>query len=646
MNINEYLLKNHDYMKALYTKIFGKYLIRYYDTSGYVVDFNDYAPTSYQDSKNKIVLIAKNNVVMMLKKNVNALAVAYHELAHILYTNDKVRNNIQKKVKKVIIQLGTQRGIRENAIYLNTKVIHNIWNVLEDTRIERLLVKEFPFLKDIVEPLKTIIEPSGDKLLEWRVGNNDKSSPSVVENAEAFCLEKKQTQVKLAEYIANIYVELYERKVQPEKQPESMYQPLPFLETDKQKAKQLLDQADSDKASRNPEQIRHDLNRELKDKSDSIEYMKDNISYYKERAKKFKENGNTSAYVEALANSQKQVDMYQERIDNLENDIQDIKKKLDTLDKEKQENSDLSQITIDTNTTSYDSALLDMLEAIRETKIKDQQETKYNESVIHDYNFVDNGKYYTRSVDLVYNPKQKLRSGISQARSKKFNMNLNNRISVPRIVSSQANHTQPNIFYNRGKDVSFAKKVVIFEDISASTRHFEKMFSSIAYSLSKSFDSVEWWGYADKLFKKKTKDYKFITKELAQASGLPHGSTHTYRLSNVMEKYKNKDYTYVIITDGDMKSLFKSEKWKFFKDKTIVIGLLDKNIHDNTTYKIDLLHELVKKKGYVPQKDQAINDILNRSQLSTQDLNDKKFYFPVVAKGIKGVVDLVSNRLT
>lgn len=643
MNINQYLLKNHDYMKALYTKIFGKYLIRYYDTSGYVVDFNEYASTSYQDSKNKVVMIAKNNVIAMLKKNVNALAVAYHELAHILYTDDNVRNNIQKKTKKAIIQLGTQRGIRGNAIYMNTKVIHNIWNVLEDTRIERLMVKEFPFLKDIIEPLKTIIEPNGDKLLEWRVGNNDKSTPSVVENAEAFCLEKKQTQIKLAEYIANIYVELYERKVQPEQQPSSVYQPLPFLETDKQKAKQLLEETDNDKASRSQEQVRHDLNRELKDASDSLEYMKDNIKYYEERAKKHKESGD----LEASKTAERQLKSYQERIEELEISIEDLKDKLDILAKEKEINSDLSQVEIDTNTTSYDSALLDMLEAIRETKIKDQQEAKYNESVIHDYTFENNGKgLYTRSVDLVYNPKQKLRSGISQARSKKFNMNLNNRISVPRIVSSQANHTQPNIFYNRGKDISFAKKVVIFEDISASTQHFEKMFSSIAYSLSKSFDSVEWWGYADKLFKKKTKDYKFVTKDLAASSRLPHGSTHTYRLSNVMEKYKNKDYTYVIITDGDMKSLFKSEKWKFFKDKTIVIGLLDKNIHDNTTYKIDLLHELAKKKGYTPRKDQAINDILNSSQLSIQDLNDKKFYFPVVAKGIKGVVDLVSNRLT
>ena len=134
--------------------------------------------------------------------------------------------------------------------------------------------------------------------------------------------------------------------------------------------------------------------------------MKDNIKYYEERAKKHKESGD----LEASKTAERQLKSYQERIEELEISIEDLKDKLDILAKEQEENSDLSQVEIDTNTNSYDSALLDMLEAIRETKIKDQQEAKYNESVIHDYTFENNVN--SINPDLVYNPKQKLKVSV------------------------------------------------------------------------------------------------------------------------------------------------------------------------------------------------------------------------------------------
>ena len=214
MKINEYLLDNPKAVEGLFTKIFGKYMLRYYDTQDYTVTFSTHEDTSYQDSRNKRIVISLNNVIAMLQKDVNVLAVAYHELAHTLYTNDIERDKIRQKTYDLISQhlQGTLKDSNQeynvSRLLRQDHIVHNVWNTVEDTRIERLLIQEFPFLKDIVDPLRTIIDPHDDELFKWRTGIGT-PSPTIVELAEEYCSPKKKSQIHRAAILRDIIVELY-----------------------------------------------------------------------------------------------------------------------------------------------------------------------------------------------------------------------------------------------------------------------------------------------------------------------------------------------------------------------------------------------------------------------------------------------------
>jgi hypothetical protein len=113
-----------------------------------------------------------------------------------------------------------------------------------------------------------------------------------------------------------------------------------------------------------------------------------------------------------------------------------------------------------------------------------------------------------------------------------------------------------------------------------------------------------------------------------------------------MKKYKNLDYTYVIITDGDMSSVFKDkETWDYFKNKTVVTGFLTQDIKKNSPHSIDLFSEIAKLNGYYPTPQDDLQDISNYANITRDTFHDELKLMPIIYKGIDSVMQLVKNRL-
>jgi hypothetical protein len=635
MNINEYLLDNPKMVEVLFTKIFGKYMLRYYDQTGYVVEFSTSEPTSYQNAEKKRIVISLENVITMLQSNIHVLAVAYHELAHTLYTDNDVRDKIRKKANDLVIeQMREDTTLDSHELHVAVgelyagNHLHNVWNVLEDTRIERLLGEDFPFLKEIIEPLKTMIDPQKDHLFMWR---SEKGSPrqDIVDEAEAFCTKKKVSQLSRAKNIANIFIKLYlkdlvdksrngNRTSSKEKESSARTK---VMENKRQEAMKDMYSA----KQRHAKDIQEKLEDTLQDleKDNLTPNEKDALS---ERRKKLEE------WLESKVSESKE--LARDYLESYNKDITEQNSPYEQLET-------IKKLDIE---TTLDSAIKDILFKAQNTIIENQENISYNDSVENYPNNIDT--MFLKKAKLYYNPKQSLRQGITASQSKKYSIDLSNKVNVGRIVSSKANRTAPQVFYNRGKDISFTRKVVVFEDISSSTTDFTHLFSSIAYSLSQAFDSVEWWGYGNKLFLKKPKDYQFLTRNLGSSQHLDIHGTEAYRLLNVMKKYKNLDYTYVIITDGDMSSVFKDkETWDYFKNKTVVTGFLTQDIKKNSPHSIDLFSEIAKLNGYYPTPQDDLQDISNYANITRDTFHDELKLMPIIYKGIDSVMQLVKNRL-
>lgn len=636
MHINDYLKNNPKAVEGLFTKIFGKYMLRYYNNDNYTVEFSLYDDTSYQDEAGKRIVIAMNNVISMLNKNINVLAVAYHELAHTLYTNNDMRDKIRRKAEDHVyekVDLFSRPTVFKHRFQeIATKRLHAIWNVIEDSRIESLLAKDFDFLAPIIEPLKTMIDPNGDELFTWRV-HGTCNNQVVQHNADSFCLPKKQSQLQLAKYIAEIYMELY---MQDDIKSIDDYINNPQQERNKTAGDNMQEQTKPD-----------DNYKQAKQKQHALEYAKERIEEAKQDLKSRQQtlaDDNSSDEMRELA---------QEHIANLRKVIMNTQERYDeqyghgayAQDSKEKQDSPAKQLEVirnlDTQSAS-DNAVKSMLESIQQTIIENQIEQDYNKAV-RDYNVANTN--YIPKIEKVYSAKQKLRQGITAAQSKRYSTNISNKVNVPRIVSSKANRTAPQVFYGRGKDLSFTKKVVIFEDVSSSTRAFTHVFSSIAQALANSFESVEWYAYGDELFLKQRKHYDRQTRQLGTVANMRIGGTSTYMLTSVMRKYQNKDYTYVIITDGDMRSLYKSDLWSYFKDKCVVMGFIDKQTRENATHYVDILADIAKRKGYIATHDDDIRAIIEKSRLSTSDFTTKSMYQPSIVKGVHGVIDLVKSRM-
>ncbi len=654
MNINEYLLDNPKMVETLFTKVFGKYMLRYYDQADYVVDFSTNEDTSYQDANNKRIVIALNNVITMLQRNIHVLAVAYHELAHTLYTDNEIRDKITRKALQVILEDVLNRDdLTENEKHFVRQEIyesnyaHNIWNVLEDTRIERLLVEDFVFLKEIVEPLKTMIDHHNNDLFMWRT---EQGNPKqiIVDESEAFCSKKKTSQLAKAKNIATIFKELFLQGIIDQVLSSTRNQPKPDLSSDHDTIKNY----DKDNAAR---EKTHSASR-IKSMQDNYDYKQEQIKRLEKRIEsieKFKEDVEQD---EGRINKEATLTTATNEINDTINMIEDTQERMQEIAKEYLELcgkditqkddiykqlEDIKKIDI---SNPLDTAIKDILFKSQNTIIENQESLEYNRSV-EEYNKVI-PQHRLQKAKLYYNPKQNLRQGITASQTKKYSLDISNKVNVGRIVSSKANKTAPQVFYNRGKDITFTRKVVVFEDVSSSTTDFAHVFSSIAYSLSQAFDSVEWWGYGDKLFLKKPQDYKYQTRDLGTQQGLNIHGTQASRLLSVMKKYKNLDYTYVIITDGDMSSVFRDkDTWDYFKNKTVVTGFLTKDIKTNSPHHIDLLSEIAKSNGYYPDEQDDLQDIINYAQINYHTFNDEVKLMPIIYKGINSVMQHVKNRL-
>lgn len=654
MKINDYLLDNPKAVEGLFTKIFGKYMLRYYDTQDYSVTFSTHEDTSYQDSKNKRIVISLNNVIAMLQKDVNVLAVAYHELAHTLYTNDIERDKIRQKTYDLISQhlketlKDSHQEYNISRLLRQDHIVHNVWNTVEDTRIERLLMKDFPFLKDIVDPLRTIIDPHDDELFKWRTGIGT-PSPTIVELAEDYCSPKKKSQIHRAAILRDIIVELYLQEY-IDKSKDQYTNPDPQAQSGKTKARETFDNTygDPDIANEKAKQQRQMSNaqKEIQTKED---YKKD----LEKRVQALDKQLNESTDRQEKQRLEHIKNMTQQDIESVENQIEQVKSEIEKdigkpFEKVSQESekTKLDQIKYLETNNSQEKAIKDILEDMQKTEVELSDMKKYTESISHYDKSQTNSRNFIKEI---YSPKQALRNGISAAQSKKYSLNLSHKVNVSRIVNSKANRTAPQVFYNRGKDLSFTKKVVIFQDVSGSTRQFSHTFSSIAYSLAKAFDSVEWWGYGDKLFKKDPQDYKIETYSLANEHRVFAGNgTRADRLLHVMKQYKNKDYTYVIITDGDMNAIFNDiDTWNVFKDKIAVVGLLDNEIKTHAPHNVDLLEIIAKRKGYNPRPDDNTRNIVDRARITIDDLtiDGNSANLQLITRGINGVIELVKSRI-
>lgn len=663
MNINDYLRNHPHLVKGLFTKIFGKYMLRYYDKPNYTVYFDETAPTSYQDEKNERIVISLDNIVQMLKHNVNVLAVAYHELAHTLYTNNKRRDKMRQTATDLVMAhaIDNERLHETQIAVLRQKVknhMHSIWNVLEDTRIERLLVSEYKFLKEIIEPLVNIIPDSDDPLFQWRKGQL--TSGDIYDIAESFC-KKRVSIKKRADYIFDIYMTLYyndtiqaikqqvvnndydtqNKQVDTKADNLTSSQGLHEKQQElREKRNQRMDYEDTKRNVESTQERKNNREQEIEDLEEQLEQRKDAGESLTQELENIIERQK-----EALEYDERRQQEFEEKMEEIAKSFkerynEDIERTTDRTQiyKQMQEIQELQA------STPQDIAVKSMLESVQQTIVENQEKQDYTNSV-EEYDNSNLGYLYDK-VDKVYSSKQQLRNGMSAAQAKRYSINISNKVNVHRIVNAQANRVAPNVFYGRGKDINFTKKVVIFEDVSGSTQDFTHVFSSIAYGLANSFDSVEWWGYGDMLFEKKPEHYEYTTQRLGYAGRLHIGGTNASRLLSVMKKYRNKDYTYVIITDGDMRSIFKDiDLWNSFKDRVAVIGFLDKQIKENSPHHVDMLDYLAKRKGYTPKDNDDIYDTMQNARLTRADFKNKSFYYPSITFAINGVMDLVKGRL-
>jgi hypothetical protein len=602
MDVNEYLLENPKSLELLFTKLFGNYMLRYYDSSNYAVEFSTHESTSYNNATKKIIVIALDNVISMIKKKVNVLAVAYHELAHTLYTDNNQRDDIRKKALKEISQT-LSIGYAES--YMEEHV-HMIWNILEDYMIEERLMNDFPFLKPIVDPLKLIIQDD-DLLLSWRKGN--KISENLKELADSYVSSKKQSNIKRGNTIAKIYLQYYHIKAQDNTQPKPEFiQEIDEIKKDATE-KYLRDKLDS------YEKEKQQLLGDLADLKMDIEDLEEQLELEET-------SGDISKTVFDLKDKKDKVSDYESSIRNVKQAIQSLSedyanrigKKFESKPKEQKTNS---QVLIDIKNlqskNETDNALKDILVKEQETIIENMQLADYNNSVQYIQLSNKNEGIPLRKIKKVYSPKQRIRQGEAEALTKRYSTNISPKISVQKILQSKSSHVPPNVFQNKGKDTTFVKKVVIFEDVSGSTRRFTEQFSSVANSLANAFESVEWYGYSDFLWEKPKSLYDYTTLHTGEHYKVSSADgTQAFRLLNVMKKYKNKDYTYVIITDGDMKSVFRDkETWSYFKGKTCVIGYLNEDIIANSKY---------------------------HYQFDTTDRNN-------ISKSVMSVVSMIQNRI-
>lgn len=549
--INETLLKNPKLVEVLFQDIFGKYLLRYYGEKAqkFSVQVNVYEDTSYMNFESQRISIAMNSIVQQLQKGINVYAVAYHELAHILYTHNDVRDTIREKCLMDMYNEGytvdpaltDKQEIKRAKIEANRvleKQVHSIWNVVEDERIERILMREYTFLADIVDPLKTIIQDDG-KIMSWRLGKYASKTPDakIAQLCEHYIALYNQQKVsknsKTGRFeinpnsvtvLSTILYEIHKLLFTPTQQPPINPPVNPPKPKQKGKGGDFKVKV---KGKGGDEPVDDDNDDDNDDNKIDDEPVDDD-----------KNNGVDN---EAKAKSEKREDELNKQ---LEKQIAQAQELIATVVAE-----------------------------------QDYLNSVLNESKrlpVHDDPLFKN--MFIVEIPLITQQRTTIRGGITQAQRKSFKSDISPKINVSRLVETMSNKSEPKVFYSKGKDVSFLRKVVIFEDVSSSTygggNLLSPTFSMIAYALAKSFDDCDWWIYGDLLAKKHKQDFCIPSTIVGTRYNMAMSTNASY-LANVMRKYAKEKALFVVITDGDIQSLTQDNKlFKQYVNQTAFIGYL------------------------------------------------------------------------
>jgi hypothetical protein len=570
---NAYILQNQDALEALFTQIFGKYLMRYYDANGkYAVSFDKYAETSYMNSEQKVIVISGKNIETLLKANVSALSVAYHELAHVLYTNDRVRDMMRKQTLKL---LDINHGFNMHQLHFAQPQIHAIWNVLEDQRIERLMIREFPFLKDILDPLRSIL-PDDDKLMTWRrqqysqrLSNVPKALVDLCEQFAGAKHLKSPTSPAGAKILSEIFVLIFGKP--------NVQQP-PVIDFTNIQHTPVQGSDDEPQQAGTPTDEPHgdDDDADDEDGDDQDDDADDEDG--DDQDDDAEDEGDDEDDDEPV-NGGDPIDTASKVIAN--------KQELDKRDQ---------QLAKAQAQDDHEKAILSMLKDIQKTLRENAELQSYAQSVVQDHKPNKDSNTQQNRIPAFTSIAQDVRNGMTAAQRKTYNSNMSHRISVSRVVEALANKQEPKVFSNKGKDFTYLKKVVIFEDVSGSTAgRISQTFSTLAYSLAKSFSTSEWWLYGSKLAKKHLTDYPYYSYEVAHRHNGAYtvgNSTGSQELLNVMNKYKQEKAVYVIITDGDIQPLIDNPLFETFKHSIAIIGMIPQEYHSRIPHHFDMSNVL------------------------------------------------------
>jgi outer membrane biosynthesis protein TonB len=517
-------------VESLMTNVFGKYLIRYYGSEAqkYHVVFSHTDNTSYQDANNHKIVISLTNVIAQIQKGVNALAVAYHELAHILYTNNTQRDNIRANVVQSIVDM--IGNVEHNKIDGN---VHSIWNVLEDHYIERKLMHEEPFLRNIINPLKTILSDDGS-LMSWRLQEYAQKQPpqELVDLCDTYINLRQRigdnTTSKRSKAMQNISTALLDI----------------YIYLSKEEPPQDEPQEDDDDNGDEPTQTQQgggglEIKGKDEDEDEPVEEDKSDEPFKTSKKARSK--------------------MSQEEKDQVDKLDQLLKSELEKVEEVMQTQIEQAQIQVAFGEQSAPLA-----------------DTMFKNFFVKSLPF---------EIPTLLNLRNTIRNGISQAQAKSYKSDPSFKLNTPRLIESIANKVEPKVFYGKGKDASSLRKVVIFQDVSGSTEQMHScIFDIIAYSLSKSFEDSKWYLYGDKIIEKHKRDYNVPSIAIGNHNGIA-GSTNSWYLTKAMRKHKQDKALFVVITDGDIHSLIRDEvTFNKFRDSTAFVGELDKETQKFAKY--------------------------------------------------------------
>ena len=617
--LTKLLIDNPTEIKELFTVVFGKYLLNYYpETKDYSVQFDTSAESSYQDSRHKRIVIALSNVVLLLKNNIHPFAVAYHELAHVLYTSDSKRDNIRVKVLQNLYGLW---GFQPRS-----DLPHTIWNILEDERIERKLVKDYPFLKSLINPLRTAVTEDG-KLMSWRCQKDLSKVPAdIVQQAELYASKD----LKISDCV-NIITYIIDQH----------YKPAPGED-----GSEIADKVFKDGGDNAGGMSGGDTSNEDGDTEDS------------------EEESDAEGNGDAEDSEEESEDAEDSILDELDDEDEDAD------DSEEQEEKDKKQVaqelkdikkTIEElkNMTSNDpqeEALRKMLLEVKEAQKTQHDLRQFNDAVKTIKKTVSNSPQLLDKIDKcrsIINLSQDIKGGLTSAQRKSYSSNISNRINVQKIIDSSASRKEPRVFYGKGKDVSYLRKVVIFEDVSGSTSGFlTSIFSDIAFNLQKSFEGSEWWIYADSLAMKPKQDYAFKSFDGNAYEYNCGGGTSSENLVHVMRKYRKENAIFVIITDGDIYPLINTEDNLFeeFKDKSVLIGVgINNDITQVVPNKYDITDSYTQFQDLWRNRNRGDDTYDYKEKFEDYmfriNPNIKHKYEEIVADAVRSLMPIIKGRL-